>query len=316
MEGDSEFDTGAAAAVEPEVEEVEAEVVDPAAADAVEGGDAETIDLLVNADELGWYQALSRELEAGGLSSFKVSKDEMTGLPLEAQQLVHNAVQMARRAADKAARKAQDVSQAQETVAQERRQLAAERAQMHEFAKHPAFQEFLTELKPKADADPWSAEGREAEVRGTVGALFQKFIERMASAQSENEKKIAESEQAHQQELRTRELEGYIEKHQADFDDEAVYGEIKGLVERFRGAAKPMTAQEAHQMVMRGRAVEDPLVAARRAARTRTGPTNGSANGRAAEAPEDFIKAGRFYAENPEALERDLHKHLRDGTGY
>lgn len=253
-----------------------------------------------------------------------VSAEELAELPIEAQRTVVNLLRRAEQAQAALRSAEQKNLDDRKKVAAEARQVARVRAEQLSWAEHPVTKAFLEKLKPAENEDrldPESPEGRRAAVRAEARELFGAFFTTIQEADKALKASQTATEQQEAQASRKEAIGAYMRQHEADFTDPTMLGRIKALLQEFTppGAKGSMiTVERAHQLARLEFATQDdpdvPTKALEKArARVQRGGGGGKLRLPATPKFRDSHEESEFYAANPDAVQRDLERAVREG---
>lgn len=314
---------------QPAGEAGERESADPVVAEASSSPPAEAQQSLFlrtimdpDADTPAWMEAATAAIE-GQEAWTPPTDEEMSLWPIEAQQAMAHVRRSAVAAAPQGAELEQTITTERAEIAAERRALAAERAQVNALGGPlKSFIDKMARPDPAERlADPFSAEGVEQRVQMQVHAALSKFAEGLQRIEGEKLETIRQAEVAHRIEEHNAVVTAYVQQHQADFDDPEIMGQVKRLVQSsmrdVNGIMLPeISVEEAHQLVMSRLSVQDQDEAYQRARETARARARraGGGQSRIPETPKVLFGPGndaqllRWYAQHPEAKERDARE--------
>ena len=271
--------------------------------------DKHNYDLLGDASP-SWMQALDMVLEKNGGDTFKVDREAVDGLPIEAKQLLHN---MRKKMLTTTQANA-DLRKKMETSISELNRLkqdaTLERAQVYDIFKHPDIKAMTT--PPEGEQpDVYSKEGQEWLARKNFAELFQKFTDGIERVAKENTVKVEEQRKAEQHTSRVQQIKDFAAS-KPDFAEH--YEDIKKMVDEYG-----MPAEKAYRYVKLDKGlILDDVSAAR--LESQTASVRGGVGGRPLlkQRPngEDARDLMDFYNSNPDAMKADLEKWRRQGVGY
>ena len=251
-----------------------------------------------------WIKALDQK------PAFKVDKESIDGLPIEAKQLVHNMRNKMLQTTQQNADLRKELQGELEKVKALQQAAKIEQNGVYDLFKHPELQKMMTPPDGR-QPDPYTKEGQEWIAKKNFAGLFKQFTDKVtAIAEERNQAVIAEQQETAKQ-ARVQQIKAFAEKHE-DFAEH--YEDIKKMVDTYG-----LPAEKAYEYVRLDKGLHQRDEVADARAQSRSYMAQGGNRNRplVRQRPEgDSRDLMDFYKQNPDVMKADLDKYRRMGVGY
>jgi hypothetical protein len=188
----------------------------------------------------------------------EITEEELDALPLEAKRVLaalHRRGEQGRAMLDKEVSEARTARD--QAAERERKALDAE-ANALKWAEDSGLTAFLEALKPKdseAELDPATPEGMRALAREHFRQVGEEFMAAIRGVGEKRQQEAAKAEVDAKFAADQQTVIAYMDEHSSDFDDPALFEEIKALVERDKRGGTVEAIKDAHELAVARRLV-------------------------------------------------------------